>query len=97
VEAAVYFSCLEALQNVAKYSGASRAVIRLAQVDGELSFEVEDDGTGFDPSTTRYGTGLQGMADRLDALGGRIDVRSAPGSGTRITGILPPAAISTNR
>jgi Histidine kinase-, DNA gyrase B-, and HSP90-like ATPase len=75
----VYFSCLEALQNVAKYSSASRAVIRLARVDGELRFEVEDDGTGFDASTTSYGTGLQGIADRLDALGSRIDVRSAPG------------------
>jgi signal transduction histidine kinase len=59
VEAAVYFSCLEALQNVAKYSSASRAVIRLATVGGELRFEVEDDGTGFDASTTNYGTGLQ--------------------------------------
>jgi signal transduction histidine kinase len=93
VEAAVYFSCLEALQNVAKYSSASRAVISLAAVDGELRFEVEDDGSGFDVSTTSYGTGLQGIADRLDALGGRIDVRSTPGSGTTIAGVLPLSAI----
>jgi signal transduction histidine kinase len=93
VEAAVYFSCLEALQNVAKYSSASRAVISLAEVDGELRFEVEDDGSGFEVSTTSYGTGLQGIADRLDALGGRIDVRSTPGSGTTITGVLPLSAI----
>jgi signal transduction histidine kinase len=93
VEAAVYFSCLEALQNVAKYSSASRAVISLAEVDGELRFEVEDDGSGFDVSTTSYGTGLQGIADRLDALGGRIDVRSTPGSGTTIAGVLPLSAI----
>jgi signal transduction histidine kinase len=97
VEAAVYFSCLEALQNVAKYSGATWAVIRLAKVEGELRFEVEDDGTGFDASATSYGSGLQGMADRLDALGGRIAVRSAPGSGTTITGVLPLAAIPTTR
>ncbi|MDP9297394.1 MAG: sensor histidine kinase, partial [Actinomycetota bacterium] len=94
IEAAVYFSCLEALQNVAKYAAASRAVIRLANVRGELTFEVEDDGVGFDASSTGYGTGLQGMADRLDALGGRIDVRSVRGSGTTITGVVPVAATS---
>jgi signal transduction histidine kinase len=94
IEAAVYFSCLEALQNVAKYAEASGAVIRLANVSGELTFEVEDDGVGFDASSTGYGTGLQGMADRLDALGGRIDVRSARGSGTTITGVVPVAATS---
>ena len=94
VEVAVYFSCLEALQNVVKYAEASGAAIRLANVGGELTFEVEDDGVGFDASSTGYGTGLQGMADRLDALGGRIDVRSARGSGTTITGVVPVAATS---
>ena len=86
VEAAVYFCTLEALNNVAKYSGATRAEVRLAQTNGELTFEVIDDGGGFDPSETGYGTGLQGMADRLDALGGRLEVRSSPGAGTTITG-----------
>ncbi len=94
VEVAVYFSCLEALQNVVKYAEASGAAIRLANVGGELTFEVEDDGVGFDALSTGYGTGLQGMADRLDALGGRIDVRSARGSGTTITGVVPVAATS---
>ena len=83
---------LEALNNVAKYSGATRAEVRLAQANGALTFEVVDDGAGFDPEETAYGTGLQGMADRLDALGGTIDVRSAPGSGTTITGVVPVAA-----
>ncbi len=92
VEAAAYFSCLEALQNVAKYSSASRAVIRLAEVNGELRFEVDDNGAGFDPSTTSYGTGLQGMGDRLSALGGTVGVRSAPGHDTTITGVLPLTA-----
>jgi signal transduction histidine kinase len=96
IEAAVYFSCLEALQNVAKYAVASGAVIRLTHVGGELTFEVEDDGVGFDASTTGYGTGLQGMADRLDALGGTIRVRSAPGSGSTITGVVPVAGMSAN-
>jgi signal transduction histidine kinase len=86
VEAAVYFCTLEALNNVAKYSGATRAEVRLAQTNGELTFEVSDDGSGFDLEETGYGTGLQGMADRLDAVGGRLEVRSAPGAGTRITG-----------
>jgi signal transduction histidine kinase len=89
IEAAVYFSCLEALQNVAKYAGASRATIRLGDEDGRLRFEVNDDGGGFDPSQVGYGTGLQGMADRLDALGGRLQVNAAPGAGTTIVGTLP--------
>ncbi len=91
IEAAVYFSCLEAMQNVAKYAVASGAVIRLANVGDELTFEVEDDGGGFDTSSTGYGTGLQGMADRLDALGGTLEVRSAPGEGTAVTGRVPSA------
>ena len=84
VEAAVYFSCLEALQNVAKYADASRVIVRLAQDDGHLTFEVTDDGRGFDPTATGYGTGLQGMADRLDAIDGRLEVVSSPGAGTTV-------------
>jgi hypothetical protein len=87
--AAVYFCSLEALQNVAKYANASRASVRLAQVDGSLTFEVTDDGEGFDSTSTGYGTGLQGMADRLDALGGTLEVRSAPGRGTLVRGQVP--------
>jgi len=89
VEAAVYFSCLEALQNVGKYAQASRATIKLSSGDGELSFLVVDDGRGFDPSATAYGTGLQGIADRLAALGGELGVTSEPGTGTTITGRVP--------
>jgi signal transduction histidine kinase len=92
VEAAVYFCCLEALNNAAKYSEASRVDIRLSTGDGELRFEVSDDGRGFDRSVTSYGTGLQGMADRLDAIGGSIDVVSAPGEGTTVIGRLPVEA-----
>jgi signal transduction histidine kinase len=88
-EAAVYFSCLEALQNVAKYAEATRAEIRLAQRDGRLTFEVEDDGAGFDTASTGYGTGLQGIADRLDAIGGSVEVRSQPGHGTTVAGSVP--------
>jgi signal transduction histidine kinase len=90
-EAAVYFSCLEALQNVAKYAGATKATVRLAQTNGDLTFEVSDDGIGFDPAAASRGSGLQGIADRLAALGGELDVRSAPGDGTTVAGRLPVA------
>jgi signal transduction histidine kinase len=92
VEAAVYFCSLEALNNVAKYAGASAAEVRLAQEDGHLSFNVRDDGAGFDPAVTGYGTGLHGMADRLDAIGGDLEVESAPGHGTVIRGRVPVGA-----
>jgi signal transduction histidine kinase len=91
-EAAVYFSCLEALQNVAKYANATSATVRLAAGSGELRFEVLDDGCGFDPEATGLGTGLQGMADRLAALGGEVGIRSAPGTGTMVTGRIPAEA-----
>jgi signal transduction histidine kinase len=88
-EAAVYFCTLEALQNIAKYAGASKAVVRLSQQDGHLAFGIEDDGVGFDPSVPSFGTGLQGMADRLAALGGSLVVESRPGAGTTVAGSLP--------
>ncbi len=88
-EAAVYFSCLEALQNVAKYASASRATVRLSDGDGHLRFEVTDDGVGFDPSTSSLGTGLQGIADRLAALDGNVQITSSPGAGTSVAGTLP--------
>jgi signal transduction histidine kinase len=89
IESAVYFCSLEALNNVAKYAGASRARIELTQLDDRLLFTVRDDGVGFDPNVTAYGTGLQGMADRLDAIGGSIAVDSQPGAGTVVTGTVP--------
>ena len=91
-EAAVYFCALEALQNIAKYAGASRATVGLSCSGGNLTFTVTDDGTGFDTASTRHGTGLQGMADRLAALDGALDVRSRPGRGTTLTGQLPVTA-----
>ena len=89
IEAAVYFSCLEALQNVAKYANATQASIALTNGDGELRFSVTDDGEGFDTSSTGYGTGLQGIADRLAAIGGALSVTSSPGAGTTIEGTVP--------
>jgi signal transduction histidine kinase len=89
IEAAVYFSCLEALNNVAKYAGASSATVSLAERDSRLTFSVIDDGRGFDPDASAYGTGLQGMTDRLQAIGGNVEIRSAPGAGTAVTGSVP--------
>ena len=89
IEAAVYFSCLEALQNVAKYANATQASIALTNGDGQLRFSVTDDGEGFDTSSTGYGTGLQGIADRLAAIGGALSVTSSPGAGTTIEGTVP--------
>jgi signal transduction histidine kinase len=86
LEAAVYFSCLEALQNVAKYAHASSATVTLTQSNGHLTFEVADDGSGFDPEAVRSGTGLQGIADRLSALHGELTIRSQPGAGTLVRG-----------
>jgi signal transduction histidine kinase len=89
VESTVYFCVLECLNNVAKYAEAPSATVSLAQVDGTLSFEVRDDGRGFDAGSTTYGTGLQGMADRLDAVGGRLSIRSTPGAGASVRGEIP--------
>jgi signal transduction histidine kinase len=88
-EAAVYFTCLEALQNVAKYAEATGVTVRLAQANGTLAFEVSDDGRGFDPAAVHHGTGLQGIADRLAALGGTLTIESEPGSGTTVRGRIP--------
>jgi signal transduction histidine kinase len=89
VEAAVYFSCLEALQNVSKYAQATAVTIRLFDGDGTLKFEVRDDGIGFDPRSNGHGSGLQGISDRLGALGGTLEVTSSPGAGTSVSGRLP--------
>jgi signal transduction histidine kinase len=89
VEAAVYFSCLEALQNVAKYAGARHVSVTLRSEAGAVDFSVTDDGSGFDPSITGYGSGLRGMADRLAALEGVLEVRSTPGEGTMVRGRVP--------
>lgn len=88
VEAAVYFCCLEALQNIAKYADAPSAVISLVGGLDHLTFVVTDDGRGIAPGTPR-GSGLQNMVDRLAALDGTLDITSTPGQGTTLTGRLP--------
>lgn len=88
VEAAVYFCCLEALQNIAKYANATQATIHLERSNGDLTFEVVDDGMGFDPPSVG-GSGLTNMRDRVEALGGALEVTSERGSGSMIRGRIP--------
>jgi signal transduction histidine kinase len=95
VEAAVYFSVLEAMQNAGKYARESNVVVRLQRDQGDLAFSVSDDGPGFQKETTPYGMGLQNIADRLAALGGSLDVRTAPGEGTTVLGWVPGNATPT--
>lgn len=89
IEAAIYFSVLEALQNVAKYADATQVSVRLGQEDGWVVFNVHDDGRGFDAAATARGSGLQGMTDRLSALAGDVGIESTPGVGTAVTGRIP--------
>ena len=91
VEAAVYFCCLEAMQNIAKYAKASQVELRIWTETSMLRFRVHDDGRGFDPAKTRQSSGLQNMRDRLEALGGSLQVDSAPGKGATLEGRVPLA------
>jgi signal transduction histidine kinase len=93
VEAAVYFCCVEALQNSCKYAGHDAKVsLTVSQADGDLTFEVLDDGVGFDSSGVVEGSGFVNMRDRLGAFGGVISITSAPGAGTSVRGSLPVSA-----
>jgi signal transduction histidine kinase len=89
VESAVYFTVLEALQNTTKYANADSATVSLTAVNGRLDFEITDDGHGFDTATVGPGTGLNGIADRVDEVGGSLTVSSDPGRGTTIAGTVP--------
>jgi signal transduction histidine kinase len=90
VEAAVYFCCLEAMQNVAKHAPGPTQVWLVLELGSDLRFEVRDDGPGFDVETTER-RGLDNMRDRVAAIGGRLEVVSAPGGGTLVRGWLPGA------
>jgi signal transduction histidine kinase len=95
IETAVYFCCVEATANAARHAPGCTVRIRLRGSPGDVSFEVADDGPGFDRSGARpgaHGGGLQRMADRLAALGGSLQVDSVPGGGTTVTGRIPVAA-----
>ena len=90
LESAVYFCCLEGLQNVAKHAGRGAwTTVQLTQLDGHLVFSISDDGVGFDPGTVQRGAGLTNLADRVGALGGSLRIDSAPGRGTCVVGDVP--------
>jgi signal transduction histidine kinase len=100
-EAALYFCTLEALQNVQKYAAASAATVRLREDGKQLSVEVADDGRGFDVNAVTRGAGLTNMEDRLDALGGTLQIESTLGVGTTLRATVPvsqvaPAATVSN-
>ena len=88
VEAAVYFSCLEAVQNAVKHASARRITVQLSDDGDALGFAVHDDGRGL-PSLPSNGTGLSGMRDRVDAAGGALTVAGRPGGGTTVAGRVP--------
>ena len=87
-EGAAYFFVSEALANTLKHASAERARVRILRTEYELQIEVADDGTGFDVQAIS-GTGLRGLADRIEALGGSVEVDSSPSRGTRLTARLP--------
>ena len=88
VEAAVYFDISEAVTNAVKH-GAGPITIELTETDGVLSFVVADSGPGFEMATADIGSGLQNMRDRINAVGGELEIRSNPGEGTTISGRVP--------
>jgi len=91
IEAAVYFCCLEALQNAGKHAPEANVTITVHEDAGALRFEVVDDGPGFDVATAKSGHGFTNMGDRLGAIGGSVDWQSTPGTGTTISGTIPLA------
>jgi signal transduction histidine kinase len=90
LESAVYYCCLEAVQNATKHGGPGVTIrVSLHEESETLSFEVADDGQGFDPSASHEGMGLASMEDRLAAVGGTLTMQSTPGDGTVISGSVP--------
>jgi two-component system, NarL family, sensor kinase len=97
VESAVYFACLEAVKNATSHASAGRIEVTLRRSGEELRFAVEDDGAGFDPTRAAGGRGLINLVDRIAGLGGTLTVLSAPGSGTRVDGVVPVQLLDSAR
>jgi signal transduction histidine kinase len=89
IEGGVYRLVQEALTNIGKHADATRALVRLREADGRLTVEVSDDGSGFDPERTSGGFGLVGMRERVELLGGSLDISSASGEGTAVSASVP--------
>jgi signal transduction histidine kinase len=89
IEAAIYFCCLEALQNAGKHAPQANVQVRVWEESGGLLFSVSDDGPGFDAAAARKGHGFVNMADRLGAIGGTVRWESRPGHGAQVLGTIP--------
>jgi signal transduction histidine kinase len=90
LEIAVYFCCLEAIQNVVKHAGPDATAMVTLSPDGEyLGFEVHDTGVGFDPEADGVGGGLVNIRDRIEAVGGVVEVTARRGRGTSVRGRVP--------
>jgi len=89
LEAAAYFVVAESLTNAVKHAGATELRVRMATENGELRVEISDDGRGGADPATSDGTGLRGLADRVEALGGRLELESPHGEGTTVRAVLP--------
>lgn len=89
-EEAVYFACLEALQNAVKHAGLGASVtVLLSSSDDSLAVHIADDGHGFDPAVTTQGAGVRNIHDRIHQLGGTVELSSSPGQGTFVTIAVP--------
>jgi two-component system, NarL family, sensor kinase len=91
VEVAVYLCCLEAMHNASRHAHASTLRVELCDGHGTLAFAVADDGVGFDPADAEGGAGLTNMRDRIEALGGRLEITATPGGGATVRGWVPEA------
>jgi signal transduction histidine kinase len=89
IETAVYFTCLEAVQNAIKHGRGATGLWLTLNASSGLRFEVRDDGAGFVPPTGEHNGGLRNMRDRIEAIGGRLAIESAPGEGARVRGTVP--------
>jgi signal transduction histidine kinase len=97
VEAALYFCCMEAVQNAAKHSQASRVTVTVGTAEAYVRLTVDDDGEGFDVSSAEPGAGLTNMRDRIDAAGGQLEMTSTPGGGTRVDVHVPLVQVPEQR
>lgn len=89
VEAAIYFCCIEAMQNASKFAQGASITVKLRSAKDSVDFSIDDDGPGFDPEPERERPGIASMSDRVEAVGGTLAIRSSPGGGTTITGRIP--------
>jgi signal transduction histidine kinase len=98
IEAALYFCAREAIQNATKHAGASAQVmVTLARHEDLIDFTVSDDGGGIAPEASVNGMGITGMRDRIEAVGGQLEIISSPRTGTMVHGTIPDGAVTPKR